>query len=247
MHMKDKMHMICTHNLVKDYVNGPIVTKVLHGINFCVEKGELVAVTGPSGSGKSTLLYQLGLIDNPTSGEVKIEGRNVSGLNDREKQEYRLNELGFVFQDYALVPELSAAENVMVPMIMKGYSKAKAYGLAKEHLILMGLGDRLKNLPSQLSGGEQQRVSVARAVAHEPKILFADEPTASLDSTMSTQVMEVLVNLNKKEGQTIVLVTHEMEYAQLADRIVILRDGHIVDDGNGKDGKGFKLSRKDLE
>jgi len=228
------MHVICTHNLVKDYVNGPIITHVLHGVNFCVDKGELVAVTGPSGSGKSTLLYQLGLIDNPTGGEVKINGKNVSDLNDREKQEYRLNQLGFVFQDYALVPELTALENVMVPMIMKGYSKAKAVSLASEHLTLMGLKDRFRNLPSQLSGGEQQRVSVARAVAHDPMILFADEPTASLDSTMSNQVMEVLLHLNKKEGQTIVLVTHELEYAKLADRIVVLKDGLILDDGNGK-------------
>ncbi len=238
------MHVICTHNLVKNYVNGPLVTKVLHGVNFCVERGELVAVTGPSGSGKSTLLYQLGLIDNPTSGEVKINGKNVSDLSAKEKQEYRLNQLGFVFQDYALVPELTALENVMVPLIMKGYSRGKSAQLATEHLALMGLKDRLRNLPSQLSGGEQQRVSVARAVAHDPMILFADEPTASLDSIMSKQVMDVLVHLNKKEGQTIVLVTHEEEYARLADRIVVLRDGRIVDDGNGKD---FKLSHKDLE
>lgn len=228
------MHVICTHNLIKNYVNGPIVTKVLHGVNFCVNKGELVAVTGPSGSGKSTLLYQLGLIDNPTGGEVKINGKNVSDLSDRDKQEYRLNQLGFVFQDYALVPELSALENVMVPLIMKGYSKEKSVKLATEHLILMGLQDRLRNLPSQLSGGEQQRVSVARAVAHDPMILFADEPTASLDSVMSNQVMEVLVRLNKEEGQTMVLVTHEAEYAKMADRVVFLKDGIILDDGNGK-------------
>jgi len=191
-------------------------------------------VTGPSGSGKSTLLYQLGLIDNPTSGEVKINGKNVSDLSPRNKQEYRLNQLGFVFQDYALVPELTALENVMVPLIMKGYSKAKSIQLATEHLVLMGLKDRLRNLPSQLSGGEQQRVSVARAVAHDPMILFADEPTASLDSTMSKQVMDVLVHLNKKEGQTIVLVTHELEYAEMADRVVLLKDGVILNDGNGK-------------
>lgn len=226
------MDIICTNNLVKNYVSGSIITKVLHGINFHVKKGEFVAVTGPSGSGKSTLLYQLGLVDNPTSGEVKIEGRNVSDLTDQEKQEFRLNELGFVFQDYALVPELTALENVMIPLIMKGYSRTKSKAVATEHLHLMGLKERLNNLPSQLAGGEQQRVSIARAVAHDPKILFADEPTASLDSSNSHQVMEVLIHLNKKENQTIILVTHEPEYAQMADRIVVLKDGVILDDGN---------------
>lgn len=228
------MHMICANNLVKNYVNGELVTKVLHGIDLHVDQGELLAVTGPSGSGKSTLLYQLGLIDSPTSGDVEIEGVKVSDLSDREKQEYRLNRLGFVFQDYALVPELTAIENVMVPLIMKGYSKSKSIDLAREHLELMGLGERLNNVPGQLSGGEQQRVSVARAVAHNPKILFADEPMASLDSTMSHQVMDVLVRLNKEEGQTIVLVTHEAEYALMANRVILLKDGLILDDGDGK-------------
>jgi putative ABC transport system ATP-binding protein len=224
------MAFISTHNLVKDYVNGPMVTNVLKGIDFAVEEGEFVSIMGPSGSGKSTLLYQLGLIDKPTNGIVEIEEHNVSDLSDREKQLVRLNELGFVFQDYALIPELTAAENVMVSLLMKGYSKANAKSVAVSYLDRFGLGTRVNNLPSQLSGGEQQRVSIARAVAHKPKILFADEPTASLDSTMSEQVIDVFLELHK-DGQTIIMVTHEPEYGALTERIVQLRDGSIVDHG----------------
>jgi putative ABC transport system ATP-binding protein len=190
------------------------------------------------------LLYQLGLIDNPTSGVVKIEGRNVSDLSDAEKQVIRLHELGFVFQDYALIPELTALENVMVSLLMQGHKREKAMALAAEHLDLMGLSERYNNLPSQLSGGEQQRVSVARAVAHDPKILFADEPTASLDTEMGMQVMDVLIKLHKKEGQTIVMVTHELEYGKLAERIVLLRDGHILDDGHN--GNNHELVKQHL-
>lgn len=236
--------MVCAKDLVKNYDNGEMVTKVLHGINICVAPGEFVAVMGPSGSGKSTLLYQLGLIDNPTSGIIQIDGRNVTDLSSREKSEIRLNELGFVFQDYALIPELTAMENVLVPLLMKGYERKQATDMAVEHLNLMGLGQRLKNLPSQLSGGEQQRVSVARAVAHDPKILFADEPTASLDSEMGGQVMDVLMHLHEKENQTIVLVTHEPEFGKMAERTILIRDGNILDDG--KNGNNHNLINKNL-
>lgn len=220
------MNILSTENLFKNYINGPLVSKVLKGVDFSVKKGEFLAIMGPSGSGKSTLLYQLGLIDNATSGKIILDGQSVADLTDEEKQGIRLNSLGFVFQDYALIPELTAAENVMISLLMKGYSKQKAYDISVQYLEMMGLKDRLRNLPSQLSGGEQQRVSVARAVAHKPKILFADEPTASLDSTMSVQVMNVFKELHKN-GQTIVMVTHEPEYGRMTERIVYLRDGKI--------------------
>lgn len=218
--------MIKTENLIKNYYNGNIETKVLHGIDLHIKKGEFVAIMGPSGSGKSTLLYQLGLIDNPTSGKIFIEGEEVSSMSQKEKDRFRLFELGFVFQDYALIPELTALENVMILLLMKGISRKKAEKMATKYIKMVGMGDRLHNLPSQLSGGQQQRISIARAVAHEPKILFADEPTASLDSQMSEQVMKVFLELNR-EGQTIVMVTHEPEYGQLAQRIVKVKDGKL--------------------
>lgn len=223
------MYCVETRQLVKNYVSGEVVTKVLYGIDLKVKEGDFIAVMGKSGSGKSTLLYQMGLIDDPTSGQVFLEGREVSNLDHVEKQNIRLHELGFVFQDYALIPELTAVENVMVPLIMMGYANSDAYDAASKYLTKMGLGERLRNLPGQLSGGEQQRVSVARAVAHEPKILFADEPTASLDSVMSMQVMDVLLDLHKA-GQTIIMVTHEDIYGNMADRIVHIRDGVIDSD-----------------
>lgn len=218
--------MIKTENLIKNYYNGAIETKVLHGIDLHITKGEFVAIMGPSGSGKSTLLYQLGLIDNPTRGKIFIEGEEVSSMSQKEKDRFRLFELGFVFQDYALIPELTALENVMILLLMKGISRKKAAEMATKYITMVGMGHRINNLPSQLSGGEQQRISVARAVAHEPKILFADEPTASLDSKMSEQVMNVFLELNK-EGQTIVMVTHEPEYGKLAQRIVKVKDGKL--------------------
>jgi len=226
-------YIVESKKLVKNYESGEVVTKVLHGVDFKVKEGEFVAVMGPSGSGKSTLMYQLGLIDNPTDGEIFIEGRDMVNIPQYERDDIRLNELGFVFQDYALVPELTAAENVMVPLLMAGYTSRKAYERAVDYLGRVGLGERVNNLPSQLSGGEQQRVSVVRAVSNDPKILFADEPTASLDSEMSKGVLSLLHDLNKK-GQTIIMVTHEEEYGNLAERIVFLRDGVIESDRKTK-------------
>lgn len=234
--------VIETKKLVKNYDSGSVVTKVLHGIDFAVKDGEFVAIMGPSGSGKSTLMYQLGLIDDPTSGEILIEGKDVVNISAGAKQNFRLYELGFVFQDYALIPELTAVENAMVPLIMMGASMARARKTASEFLEKMGVGHRLNNLPSQLSGGEQQRVSVARAVSHSPKILFADEPTASLDTEMSEQVMGVLGGLHKA-GQTIVMVTHESEYGALAERVVYIRDGLIKDDFKSVDGRAANVKQ----
>lgn len=219
--------MIIAKNITRTYTNGAIETKVLRGVDFEVKSGEFVSIMGKSGAGKSTLLYQLSLLDMPSSGTVKINGTDVLALSDVQKTDFRLHNFGFVFQAYALLPELSAQENVAIPSLMLGLSHGEALEQAAKLLDRIGLGHRLDNRPSQLSGGEQQRVSIARAVAHEPAILFADEPTANLDSVSSDAVIKVLEELNAA-GQTIVMVTHEREYAEHAHRLVFLEDGKIV-------------------
>lgn len=221
--------MIRAEGLVRKFGTGELELTVLKNLSLAIESGEFVAIIGPSGAGKSTLMYQLSLLDEPTSGEVYIDNVKTSELNNSEKTEFRLHQLGYVFQDYALLPEMNALENVALPMIMQGKGKNEAYAQAKLALAKIGLSDKLTNLPSQLSGGQQQRVSIARAVAHNPKILFADEPTANLDVTSSHQVLEVFLDLHK-EGQTIIMVTHEEEYAQKARRIIQLVDGNISSD-----------------
>lgn len=223
------MSLIQVKNLVKSFKNGDKETQVLKGVDFSCEEGEFIAIMGRSGAGKSTFLYQLSLLDEPTSGEIVIFGKDTHDMNADEKTLFRLNELGYVFQDYALLPDLTAVENVAIPLMMQGKAKAAAYTQAKFSLERVGLGHRLSNLPSQLSGGEQQRVSVARALAHKPRILFADEPTANLDNESSRTVMELFKEIYK-QGQTIIMVTHEEEYAKLAKRIVRLDDGKIIGD-----------------
>lgn len=214
-------------SLVKSFVNGDRVTSVLKDITLSVEEGDFVALVGRSGAGKSTLLYQMGLLDMPTSGEIYIAGVNTGELSSDERTDFRLYNLGYVFQDYAIIPELTAIENVALPLLMQGCSRQVAMERAAKTLTDIGLGDRLDNLPSGLSGGQQQRVSIARALVHEPKILFADEPTANLDVESGELVMHLFLELNAR-GQTIVLVTHEEEYAKLTKRIVRLSDGQIV-------------------
>ena len=189
--------MIKTHNLKKTFKMGDEEIHALKDISFVVDDGEFVAITGKSGSGKSTLLYQLGLLDRPTAGSIELQGKDISDLSDIDRTKYRLKELGYVFQDYAILPSLTALENVMVPLLMLGYTKSEAMKRSVESMVKIGLQDRMNNLPGQLSGGQQQRVSIARAIAHEPKILFADEPTANLDSETSMQVLEVFINLHK--------------------------------------------------
>lgn len=221
--------MISIRNLVKTFVTGPVVTPVLRGINLDIKNGEFVAIMGKSGAGKSTLLYNVSLLDDPTSGEIMIDGVGAHTLSDREKTLFRLQKLGYIFQDYALVPELTALENVMVPLLSLGYSDTDAREKGIKSLEKVGLGKRLNNTPSMLSGGEQQRVSIARAVAHDPQILFADEPTANLDSISSQAVLEIFDTLHKA-GQTIVMVTHEPEYTKTCDRVIYIADGKVVDE-----------------
>jgi putative ABC transport system ATP-binding protein len=218
--------IIQANNITKTYQTGGLSNTVLRGVSLEVDAGEFVAIMGRSGAGKSTLMYQLSLLDHPTSGEIYLNGIDTNLFSQNERTNFRLRQLGYVFQDYALVPELSAIENTAVPLIMQGKTKRVAYEEAESALRAVGLRERLGNLPSQLSGGEQQRVSIARAIAHKPKILFADEPTANLDSETARQVLDIFRTLNG-EGQTIVMVTHEREYGELADRIITLSDGEI--------------------
>lgn len=221
--------MIEIKNLTKTFKDGPIETRVLKGIDFTVAKGEFIAIMGRSGAGKSTLLYQISLLDEPTSGEIRINGTETHTMSEHEKMLFRLAEFGYVFQDYALLPELTAIENIALPLLMQGLSSVVAETKAIAALERVGLGERLKNLPSQLSGGEQQRVSISRAIAHKPGILFADEPTANLDKESSATVMDIFKELHIA-GQTIIMVTHEEEFAQFAERIVKIDDGRIVSD-----------------
>lgn len=221
------MSIVVAKNLVKEYHLGETVTKAVNGIDLLVEEGEFLAITGKSGSGKSTLLYQLSLLDTPTSGEVFIAGESSKNLINGERTAMRLSMFGYVFQEYALVPELTALENVSVPLLMQGCRGNGCIDRAKDVLTQVGLGERLGNRPSQLSGGEQQRVSIARALVNKPRILFADEPTANLDSVTSHTIMDILTKLHD-EGLTIIMITHEREYAQLAKRQIELEDGKII-------------------
>ena len=215
-------------NITKSFSDGDVVTQVLKGIDLTVASGEFVAIMGRSGAGKSTLLYQMSLLDVPTSGSIHLSGKLVDNMSMSEKTKFRLHELGYVFQDYSLLPELTALENIMVPLLMQGSTQASARKRAEEVLESVNLLHRKDNLPSELSGGEQQRVSIARAVTHRPKIVFADEPTANLDTFSSRLVMDIFKKLNKEEGLTIVMVTHEEEYGKMADRIIKLSDGLVV-------------------
>lgn len=221
--------MIEVKNLTKKFQNGEQEIIALNNMSFSVPEGQFLTISGKSGSGKSTLLYQLGLLDIPTEGEVYIDGKEYVQVPEKERTTIRLNELGYIFQDYAILPSLTALENTVLPLLMQGFSTKQAEDKAKKALDRLGILDRMNNLPSQLSGGQQQRVAIARAIAHDPKIIFADEPTANLDSETSEQVIQAFIDLNK-EGQTIVMVTHEPEYAKLADRTIFMTDGVITSD-----------------
>ena len=219
--------MIETKNLTRSFKNGDVLTPVLKGIDFAAADGEFVAIMGRSGAGKSTFLYQISLLDEPTGGAITIDGHDTHRMSEEQRMRFRLNKFGYVFQDYALLPELTALENVALPLLMQGKTRRVAYAEAQQSLERVELGHRLHNLPSQLSGGEQQRVSISRAIAHKPAVLFADEPTANLDNESSSKVMDTFTELHK-EGQTIIMVTHEEQYAALAERLVRMDDGRIV-------------------
>lgn len=202
-------------------------TEAMRGIDLNVERGEILAIMGPSGSGKSTLLHALAAIERPDDGTVFFKGARIDSLSDAERTILRRTKFGFVFQFGQLVPELTALDNVMVPLMLGGVRKGEAVRRAKEWLARVGLADRAELLPGQLSGGEAQRVAIARSLIIRPEILFADEPTGALDSFNSEQVMEMIVQLARAEGLTVVMVTHEPMIAAFADREIVVRDGRI--------------------
>lgn len=214
-------------DVVKTYTSGNTVFNALDGVSLKIHQGEFVSITGPSGSGKSTLMHIIGLLDSPTQGKVMLESRDISRLKEHQMAQIRNITLGFVFQQFNLLAKTSAVENVTLPLLYSNIAKSKHHDLAVEMLTKVGLETKLKNTPAQLSGGQQQRVAIARALINDPKIILADEPTGNLDSKSGTEVIALLHHLHEKEGRTIVLVTHDMELAKQAQRIIIIKDGKI--------------------
>ena len=220
------MIILQTKNLKKYYGSGDTQVRALDGVDLQVENGEFVAIVGTSGSGKSTLLHMLGGLDRPTSGSVVVDGRDLSTLKDEELTVFRRRKIGFVFQAYNLVPVLSVYENIVLPIQLDGGELDAAY--IDQVIGALGLKEKLQSLPSQLSGGQQQRVAIARALATKPAILLADEPTGNLDSRTSNDVLSLMKVTGQKFSQTMVMITHNEEIAQMADRIVRIEDGRIV-------------------
>lgn len=223
------MNILETNQLKKIYGTGETAVHALDGVDFTVEKGEFVAIVGMSGSGKSTLLHMLGGLDRPTSGSVTVDGKEIFALKDEELTIFRRRKIGFVFQSYNLVPVLNVYENIVLPIQLDGNTPDKVY--IDSIIDTLGLHSKLQNLPNNLSGGQQQRVAIARALAAKPAIILADEPTGNLDSKTSQDVLGLLKVTSQKFSQTIVMITHNEEIAQLADRISRIEDGKIVGGG----------------
>ena len=220
------MTILQTKELKKYYGSGDTLVKALDGVDLSVENGEFVAIVGTSGSGKSTLLHMLGGLDRPTSGSVAVDGQEIFSLKDEALTIFRRRKIGFVFQAYNLVPVLSVYENIVLPIQLDGGRVDRAY--VNQIIAALGLEHKLNNLPSQLSGGQQQRVAIARALATKPAILLADEPTGNLDSKTSQDVLSLMKVTGQKFAQTMVMITHNEEIAQMADRIIRIEDGRIV-------------------
>ena len=224
--MSEQEHVIKIENLTKVYQMGEIQVHALRGVSFTVSPGEVLAIMGPSGSGKSTLMNMIGCLDNPTDGDYYLDGELVSSLLDDELAEVRNRKIGFVFQQFNLLPRATALANVELPLRYSGM-KVNRKELALEALEAVGLGDRVYHQPNELSGGQQQRVAVARALINNPAIILADEPTGNLDTTSGEEIMKLLLGLNKDNGTTLLIVTHDPEVAAVAERIIHLRDGLI--------------------
>ncbi|WHH58238.1 ABC transporter ATP-binding protein [Petroclostridium sp. X23] len=222
-------NIIEAHDLCKTYKLGEINVEVLKNITLVIKRGEFASIMGPSGSGKSTLLYLLGGLDKPTSGSVKLNGKELSVMKDKEESTMRRRDIGFVFQFYNLVPNLNVEENIMLPILLDG-KKLKQYGNRLEEILeLVGLSDRRKHTPRELSGGQQQRVAIARALVNEPDIILADEPIGNLDSKTGTEIMELFKKINTEKDKTIIQVTHSNEAAKYGTRIINVRDGRMCE------------------
>jgi len=237
------MIILETQNLTKHYGAGPNLVKALDGVNLTIEQGEFVSVVGTSGSGKSTLLHMLGGLDRPTCGTVIVDGREIFGLNDDELTIFRRRKIGFVFQSYNLIPVLNVYENITLPVELDGNKIDKTH--IDRIVEALGLESKLNNLPNNLSGGQQQRVAIARALAAKPAIILADEPTGNLDSKTSLDVLGLLKVTSQKFRQTIVMITHNEEIAQMADRIIRIEDGRIIYSGGRITGVGGKTAAGD--
>lgn len=224
------MHIIEAKDIVKIYDEGAVPVKAVNGASLSVEKGEFTAVVGPSGSGKTTFLNIIGGLDHPNSGSVKINGINLEGMNENKLIDFRLHNIGFVFQSYNLIPVLTAKENVEFIMLMQKQPKEKRKKRVEELLNIVGLSDKMNNRPGQLSGGQQQRVAVARALASKPQFVLADEPTANLDSKSTSDLLDLMEKLNKEEHMTFLFSTHDQRVIDRARRIITLVDGKIDSD-----------------
>jgi ABC-type lipoprotein export system ATPase subunit len=227
--------IIEAHGVHKTYRSGRLEVHALRGVDFGVEPGEMIAVMGPSGCGKTTLLNCLSGLDDFDSGEVVIEGTALRAMNDRARTSYRARRMGFVFQTFNLLPVITALENVELPLLVSGVRPGEARRRAGAALAQVGLSDRMQHRPAELSGGQRQRVTIARSLVNEPAIVWADEPTGNLDSEAANDVLGLMRRLNRERGQTLVIVTHDLDIGELCDRIVRMRDGLIVEDGRRRE------------
>jgi putative ABC transport system ATP-binding protein len=220
--------MIRLENIEKVYRTDTVETLAINGINLHIQKGEFLSIMGPSGCGKSTLLNLMGLLDEPSKGQIRIDNQDISRFSDKQMANFRNEKLGFIFQSYHLINDLQVLDNVELPLLYRNSSAQGRKKLASAALEKVGLSNRIKHFPTQLSGGQRQRVAIARAIVGEPKIILADEPTGNLDSAMGNEIMDILINLNKNEGTTIVMVTHDENMANKTHRLMRLFDGSQV-------------------